>query len=84
MAVPSPAAAALPRISGHLRDSADPRPAIASHRSRTDSLRRSLPYRMIAIATSDRGPEEKVALGRKHQALGRWVAAGEETAIRVF
>ncbi|HST60312.1 MAG TPA: hypothetical protein VLK84_16515 [Longimicrobium sp.] len=39
---------------------------------------------MMAIATSDRGPEEKAASGRVHQALGRQAAAGAGTAIRVF
>jgi len=39
---------------------------------------------MAAIATSDRGPEEKQASGTMRQALGRPVAAGEGTAIRVF
>jgi len=39
---------------------------------------------MIAIATSDRGPEEKAASSRMRQALGREAAAGEGTAIRVF
>ncbi|HST60763.1 MAG TPA: hypothetical protein VLK84_18830 [Longimicrobium sp.] len=39
---------------------------------------------MIAIVTSDRGPVEKAASGKVHQALGRPVAAGEGTAIRVF
>jgi hypothetical protein len=39
------------------------------------------PNRMIAIATLDRGPE---ALGIVHQALGRWVAAGEGTGSAFF
>ncbi|HST61539.1 MAG TPA: hypothetical protein VLK84_22725 [Longimicrobium sp.] len=39
---------------------------------------------MVAIVMSGRGPEEKEARGRMHQALGREVAAGEGTAIRVF
>ncbi len=55
-----------------------------SRPSRVYGLRKSLPYRMIALATSDRGPEEKQASGRVYQALGRSVAAGEGTAIRVF
>jgi hypothetical protein len=39
---------------------------------------------MVAIATAGRGPEEKTASGRMHQALGRQAAAGTGTAIRVF
>ncbi len=84
MAVPSPAAAALPRISGLLHDSADSRPAVAAHPSRTGCRGQSRPYWMVVIATSDRGPEEKAASSRMHQALGRSAAAGEGTAIRVF
>ncbi|HYW14427.1 MAG TPA: hypothetical protein VE871_20845 [Longimicrobium sp.] len=83
MAVPSPAATDLPRISGLVHDSADPQPDVAAHPSRTAMLRES-PYRLIAIATFDRGPEAKAASGRMHQALGRSAAAGEGTAIRVF
>jgi hypothetical protein len=38
MAVPSPAAAALPRISGLLHDSADPQPDVAAHPSPTGDV----------------------------------------------
>jgi hypothetical protein len=80
MAVSSPAAAALPRISAFLHDSADPQPDVAAHPSRTEMLRKS-PYRMAARAIFDRGPE---ALGRVHQALGSSVAAGEGTGSAFF
>jgi len=52
-------------------------------RSGTDSSGKP-PFWMLAVATSDRGPEEKEASGRVHQALGRPVAAGAGTVIRVF
>ncbi len=84
MAVPSPKAAAVPRISGPLHAPPDSRPAVAAHGSRTAAVDEAGLPGIIVIATSGRGPEENEAPGRMHQALGRWAAAGAGTAIRVF
>ncbi len=67
MAVPSPAAADLPRISGLLHDSADSRPDVASHRSRTDGVGKSAPlegcHRDARSRTGGDGRERRGASG---------------------
>jgi hypothetical protein len=57
MAVPSPRATDLPRISGPLHHPSGPRTSVASHPFRTCSLRKGLPSRMIATATTHSAPQ---------------------------